>query len=244
MTTETTPVSRPLAPARWLAAGVRVVRRLPVPSRRVLARLGLVVVLLWILAALGSAYSFRTLRAPLVPPVPPAGNTPELKSLLKEQKGLFAVLDKKVPRGKYIVIDKLNNRLWVREKDRLVREAVCSAGSGMVLRENGGGKRTWVFDTPMGGFKVLSKKKNPVWKKPDWAFVEEGKPIPKDPGERIEYGTLGEYALHFGNGYMIHGTLYERLLGRNVTHGCIRLGRDDLRFVYDAAPLGTSIYVF
>ena len=28
---------------------------------------------------------------------------------------------------------------------------------------------------------------------------------------------------------MIHGTLYERLLGRAVSHGCIRVGRDDLR---------------
>jgi hypothetical protein len=73
---------------------------------------------------------------------------------------------------------------------------------------------------------VLSKLANPVWRKPDWAFVEEGEPIPKDPGDRLEYGSLGEYALYFGNGYMIHGTLYERLLGRPVSHGCVRLGRE------------------
>jgi L,D-transpeptidase YbiS len=244
MSIDTNPASRPFLPGRVLAPAGRLVRRLRLPSRRVRRRVGLVVAVLWTLGAAGAAHDYRTLRPSLVPPETPAATTPELKSLLKEQKGLLAVLEKKVPRGKYIVVDKMNNRLWVREKDKLVREAVCSAGSGMVLRETAGGKRTWVFDTPMGSFKVLSKTRNPVWKKPDWAFVEEGKPIPSDPGERFEYGTLGEYALYFGDGYMIHGTLYERLLGRNVTHGCIRLGRDDLRYVNGAAPLGTSIYVF
>ena len=43
---------------------------------------------------------------------------------------------------------------------------------------------------------------------------------------------------------MIHGTLYERLLGRSVSHGCIRVGRDDLRQVYRAASVGTPIFIF
>ena len=113
-----------------------------------------------------------------------------------------------------------------------------------MLIESGGGKRKWVFDTPRGRFAVLRKVENPVWKKPDWAFLEEGEPIPKNDSERFEYGMLGEYALHFGNGYMIHGTLYERLLGRSVTHGCIRLGRDDLRQVYASCPIGTPIFIY
>jgi len=100
-------------------------------------------------------------------------------------------------------------------------------------------KREWVFDTPRGRFEVLSKAQNPVWRKPDWAFVEEGAPIPKNPADRLDYGSLGEYALYFGNGYMIHGTLYERLLGRAVSHGCIRVGRDDLRKVWASAGIGT-----
>ena len=124
-----------------------------------------------------------------------------------------------------------------------VLEAPCSAGSGLVLRESAGG-RVWVFDTPRGAFSVLSKIKNPVWKKPDWAFVEEGLPIPRDPGERFEYGVLGEYALYFGNGYMIHGTLYERLIGRPVSHGCIRVGREPLREIYRAVPLGARVFIY
>ncbi|MFN8060642.1 MAG: L,D-transpeptidase [Vicinamibacterales bacterium] len=167
----------------------------------------------------------------------------ELRELRGRDQKLRARIQATMPKGRFIVIDQTQNRLYVKEKDRTLVEAVCSAGSGMVLKEGSGG-RTWVFDTPRGQFRVLSKISNPVWRKPDWAFVEEGKPIPRDPGERLEYGTLGEYALYFGNGFMIHGTLYERLLGRSVSHGCIRLGREDLRKVYAAAPIGTPIFIY
>jgi L,D-transpeptidase YbiS len=91
---------------------------------------------------------------------------------------------------------------------------------------------------------VQSKSRNPIWRKPDWAFVEEGLPIPKDPAERFEAGALGEYALYIGDGYLIHGTLYENLLGRSVTHGCIRLGRADLRELYRQVAPGTPVFVF
>ena len=121
--------------------------------------------------------------------------------------------------------------------------AICSSGSGMVLRDEGTNRR-WVFDTPRGCFTVQSKLRNPAWRKPDWAFVEDGLPVPRNPADRLEYGSLGEYALYLGDGYLIHGTLYERLLGRSVTHGCIRLGRDDLRTVYKLVPIGTPVFIF
>jgi L,D-transpeptidase YbiS len=167
----------------------------------------------------------------------------EASRLAAERERLQAVLRQRVPRGPWIVIDQTHNRLRLMRGDDTLLEAPCSAGSGMVLKEGAAG-RVWVFDTPRGRFEVLSKTENPVWKKPDWAFVEEGEPIPKDPGDRLEYGSLGEYALYFGNGYMIHGTLYERLLGRPVSHGCIRLGREPLRAVYKSAPLGTPVYIY
>ena len=89
-----------------------------------------------------------------------------------------------------------------------------------------------------------NRVEDPAWRKPDWAFVEEGKPVPKNAADRIEYGTLGEYALYLEDGYMIHGTLYERLLGRSVSHGCVRVGRDDLRVFWKGAPIGTPVYIF
>jgi L,D-transpeptidase YbiS len=157
---------------------------------------------------------------------------------------LTARLKTTAPRGVYIVIDQTQNRLYLKRDDDTLLEARCSAGSGMVLKETGGKKREWVFDSPRGRFEVLAMWRNPVWAKPDWAFIEEGQPIPINPADRLESGSLGEYALYFGNGFMIHGTLYERLLGRAVSHGCVRVGRDDLRKVWANARLGTRIYIY
>jgi lipoprotein-anchoring transpeptidase ErfK/SrfK len=147
------------------------------------------------------------------------------------------------PRGVYIVIDTGRSTLYLRDKKRVISEAVASSGSGSMLVEPSG-KKKWVFDTPRGEYKIESKTRNPVWRKPDWAFIEEGKPIPKNAVDRLEEGVLGDYALGFGASYFIHGTLYTRLLGKNVTHGCVRLGDEDLKAVFRAVDIGTKVYIY
>ncbi len=168
----------------------------------------------------------------------------EAGRLRAERNRLQARIGGRVPRGPYIVVDRGENRLYLRRGDDIRLTAVVSTGSGAVLREAAGQRRTWVFETPTGRFSVLGKRTNPVWVRPDWAFLEEGKAPPASTRERYEYGALGEYALELGDGYLIHGTLYERLLGRSVTHGCVRVGRDDLRVLARAAGTGTPVFIF
>ncbi|HJX33770.1 MAG TPA: L,D-transpeptidase family protein [Desulfatiglandales bacterium] len=165
------------------------------------------------------------------------------KKLEKENASLVKQIKKLAPKGTYIVVDTAKNTLYLKKGDEIIRQAVISTGSGNVLTEPGG-KRTWVFDTPRGEFAVKYKLKEPTWIKPDWAFIEEGQDIPEKFSERAEADVLGEYALGFGNGYFVHGTLYTRLLGRNVTHGCIRLGDEDLIAINRASAVGTKIYIF
>ncbi|HEX2464446.1 MAG TPA: L,D-transpeptidase [Thermoanaerobaculia bacterium] len=206
------------------------------------------VALLSVVGAWAGGYRYEPLRealahAPSIPTAAGASDPKNLRKLEAESKKLLASLERRTPRSSYVVVDRTNNLLYLRSSGEVALQAVCSAGSGSILKEPNG-KRTWVFDTPQGQFKVISILKNPIWRKPDWAFIEEGEPIPTNINDRFEPGMLGEYGLYFGDGYLIHGTLYERLLGRNVTHGCIRLGKKDLRELVQATRLGTQIYIF
>jgi lipoprotein-anchoring transpeptidase ErfK/SrfK len=147
------------------------------------------------------------------------------------------------PKGTYLVIDTAKNRLYVKKGEQTLKEVVVSTGSGSILNDPAG-NRQWIFDTPRGELSIQSKTTNPVWTKPDWAFIEEGEEVPKSYKDRMEEGVLGDYAFHLGDGYMIHGTLYTRLLGRNVTHGCVRVGDADLKELYNTISVGTKVIIF
>jgi lipoprotein-anchoring transpeptidase ErfK/SrfK len=144
----------------------------------------------------------------------------------------------------YIVINTTDNRFSLFTNKNLIREGSCSTGSYIMLQASSGNKK-WVFKTPRGKYWIHGKKTNPVWKRPDWSFVEEGSKIPSaNDDSRYEYGVLGDYALTLGDGYMIHGTIYKRFLGMPVTHGCVRLNDDDLKVVYNTLNIGSKVYIF
>jgi L,D-transpeptidase ErfK/SrfK len=167
-----------------------------------------------------------------------------LRALQVRYKSLVKRLANQMPTQRYILVDTARNHLFIKRRDQVMLEALASTGSGTILDKPGEATGQWIFDTPRGEFSVQSKLINPVWVKPDWAFIEEGLTVPASRADRIEPGVLGEYALGFGKGYFIHGTLYTRLLGKNVTHGCIRLNDDDLKSVYRLAQVGTPILIF
>ena len=177
-------------------------------------------------------------------PQPIAMDPTTLHALQSRYKSLSRQLAQLMPGQPYIVVDTARNHLYIKRRDRVMLDALASTGSGTILDKPGETKGQWIFDTPRGEFTVQSKLINPVWVKPDWAFIEEGLAVPRSQADRIEPGVLGEYAVGFGKGYFIHGTLYTRLLGKNVTHGCIRLNDEDLKSVYQLAKVGTPIMIF
>jgi L,D-transpeptidase YbiS len=165
------------------------------------------------------------------------------KKAQKELSRARAELNRLKPKAPYIVIDTHANKLSLRTEDSLYYRATCSTGSGGILVDSLTGRK-WIFNTPRGIFKINSKLKEPWWRKPDWAFIEEAEEIPDDERERYDPEMLGEYAMGFGDGYFIHGTIYERLLGVSVTHGCVRLGSDDLKYIYSRVGGGTRVFIF
>lgn len=147
-----------------------------------------------------------------------------------------------LPNKPYIIINTTTNTFKLCKGDEVIRTGNCSTGSYVKLK--GKANQEWIFKTPKGYHTVKGKITDPVWKKPDWAFVEEGLPVPSaNHSSRYEYGVLGDYALYMGEGYMIHGTLYQRLLGLPVTHGCIRLGDEDLEAVFKNLGVNSKVFI-
>jgi L,D-transpeptidase YbiS len=143
----------------------------------------------------------------------------------------------------HLLVDTSQNRLFVKKGDHILYTALASTGSGDTLSDPRNPERVWTFKTPKGIFHIQSKLEKPVWIRPDWAFIEQGQPIPEKITDRLKPGVLGPYALGFGNGYFIHGALYSNLLGQDVTHGCIQVNRKDLEYIWQTIPLGATLII-
>jgi len=167
---------------------------------------------------------------------------PEIEDLTGSVKRLAEQFASAFSNDIYVVVNPNGNRLALRRGQKMLLEAVISTGKNDTL-ESGG--RKWVFQTPRGIMSVIRKKKDPIWIRPDWAFLEAGDTVPPANSPlRYEKGVLGAYMLDLGGGVMIHGTPLENLLGRSVTHGCIRVGSEDLKVLYDSVPVGAKVFIF
>ncbi|HXE74988.1 MAG TPA: L,D-transpeptidase [Candidatus Xenobia bacterium] len=204
-------------------------------------------------AALGTMVVLAGLLAPaaVMPPAALLQAQEELAQaqaewarLSRENQELSAALADPDPNEIYLLVDTQAQRLYVYRGSTLLREAVVSTGSGKVLTDPAG-DRWWKFETPRGVRRVQRKIRNPVWYKPDWAFIEEGLPVPppRDPS-RVVRGILGAYALDLGDAYKIHGTNEKQHLGQPVSHGCVRMGDDDIEFVYQNTTEGTRVFLY
>ena len=144
--------------------------------------------------------------------------------------------------GEIITVDVSTNTAYFFRDGELIRKSAVATGSDKVLKK---GRRVWWFRTPRGKYSVVRKIKDPVWTKPDWAFVEEGKPIPPpDSPLRKEKGTMGKYALDLGERVMLHGTNDPKSIGRRVSHGCMRLPNDMLKLLWNEIEVGTEVYIY
>jgi hypothetical protein len=121
---------------------------------------------------------------------------------------------------------------------------VCLCSTGLQREVRYTGYPDFAFGTPAGAFRVISKRNKPIWRKPDWAYLEEGltPPDASDPA-RLDPTTLGARAISIGGGVYIHGTAYEHLLGKPVSHGCIRVPEHALKEIYSTVQRGTPVLI-
>jgi L,D-transpeptidase ErfK/SrfK len=176
-----------------------------------------------------------------------SSNAGGIEKQIQTRKSSISTLRNKLydllPDKPYIVVNTTENRFELRNSKDTIRTGVCSTGKDVLLIGPKGKK--WLFKTPKGMFSVLLKRKDAPWIKPDWAYIEEGvKPPSARSEDRIEYGSLGKYQISIGDDYMLHGTLYKRFLGLPVTHGCVRLGDEDLEVIFNTLEKGSKVFIF
>ena len=167
----------------------------------------------------------------------------DITKLTKEVESLKQKNERFTPGSSFLIINTSDNTFRLYKSNQVIRSGKCSTGSFIQLEVDS--TKSYIFETPKGALTVKGKITNPIWKKPDWAFIEEGLPVPPpNHPSRYERNVLGDYALSLGNGYLIHGTLYQRLLGMPVTHGCVRLNDEDLKVVYSTMELGSKVFIY
>jgi L,D-transpeptidase ErfK/SrfK len=144
--------------------------------------------------------------------------------------------------GRYVVISLDEHRLYLMEREQVIWSAVVGTGTG--TRLEGAGQK-WDFSTPRGMFRVQFKEKDPIWRVPDWAFVERGEPIPPiDSPRRLEPFMLGTTAIYLEEDIAVHGTNNPELLGQAVSHGCIRMTNEAVRRLYHEVEIGTPVIIY
>jgi len=104
----------------------------------------------------------------------------------------------------------------------------------------GVGVQGWV--TPLGATRIVDKQTHPAWYPP--ASIRAEKPeLPNyvAPGPD---NPLGDYAMRLGwRSYLLHGTNKPFGVGRNVSHGCVRLYPEDIDHLFHEVSVGTPVRV-
>jgi L,D-transpeptidase ErfK/SrfK len=106
------------------------------------------------------------------------------------------------------------------------------------------GRMDW--ETPLGLTRIVSKARSPTWYPPESVRAEhaaDGDPLPRivPPGPK---NPLGAFAMRLGlPGYLIHSTNRPAGVGMRVTHGCIRMFPEDIRFLFDQVSVNTPVRI-
>ncbi len=87
--------------------------------------------------------------------------------------------------------------------------------------------------TPEGQYEIVNKLVNPTW-------YHAGAIVPPESPENI----LGTRWLGFDHpGYGIHGTTMPETIGKQASHGCVRMLNRDVEELYTIIPTGTKIVI-
>jgi lipoprotein-anchoring transpeptidase ErfK/SrfK len=176
------------------------------------------------------------------------------------------------PIGKFQIKQKEENPLWVPPDWHYVEEAqkngmrvvhlnpggAIDADTGQpATSEPRSGFWSWLGSKspPGGSRRVLRVQGNTVvedvngvrYELPPGKTIVAGSTIivpPVNTVQRHYDKVLGKFRLELGDGYGIHGTDEPDKLGHSVSHGCVRLGDDDIARLYQIANVGDEVIIY
>ncbi len=167
-----------------------------------------------------------------------------------ESTGSIARWRFETPRGRLTVVSLDTNPVWIPPDWYYVEEAI-RRGLGIVKLTRGtplqgpGGQTLSVVGTEIVR-RVKNGKATPVPASEGKEIVFGGNLVipPFGTSQRKYQGVLGTHRLNIGDGYALHGTNKPETIGRSVSHGCVRLGNEDIAWLYHNVSVGTPVYIY
>lgn len=129
------------------------------------------------------------------------------------------------PTGKWIVINKTKRILTLYQNKEVIKKYPVAIGNPPSL-------------TPNGKYTIVSRVKNPVWGGGGYAKAVKG----GSPENPLGYRWMG---LSYGNGSRlgIHGNNSPYSIGKNISHGCIRMINSDVEELFNLAVTSMPVWI-
>jgi hypothetical protein len=121
-----------------------------------------------------------------------------------------------------VYVSKGNHTVTLFKDGEMVAQYPCAAGRGGC--------------TPEGTFTVNMKLVDPVWY---W----KGQAIPPGPDNGLGSRFIGITSDEYPKGYGLHGTNEPASIGRDASHGCVRMHNEDVEKLYDLVEYGDTVVV-
>jgi lipoprotein-anchoring transpeptidase ErfK/SrfK len=125
--------------------------------------------------------------------------------------------DKASRTARRVVVSIPDRKLAVLENDRVLRTFEIAVGAPQ-------------SPSPTGSFKIVNHIANPTW-------YYKGKVVGPGPGNPVGTRWMGLSAA----GYGLHGTNVPSSIGKNASHGCIRLRNSDVEQLFEMLAIGDDV---
>ena len=119
-----------------------------------------------------------------------------------------------------VVVSIPDRKLAVMENDRVLRTFEIAVGAPH-------------SPSPTGVFTVVNHIENPTW-------YYKGKVVGPGPGNPVGTRWMGLSA----PGYGLHGTNVPSSIGKNASHGCIRLRNSDVEQLFKLVAIGDQVELY